>query len=639
VRLLVDNLGVNQKVHRLGFWGVFALAVGVHALAIENFFYTHDCYSALETGERLLRGEWSWHENVLRILPTLSFAPRAAFGTSMVAWHLPHLVLHGFNAALVLVLARRLGMARWPARLAGVLFGCAPLLAHAVEWLGAPYDLFVATGMLGACVAFLDRRPWRLAAFALMALLSKETALALPGILVALSWAIDGNPFQNNRLWPLVRRVWGVVALTIGCLVLRWLQFKLISYELMAGRSIAFSAGDFFATMFPALGAALVAPLDAWVGVQDPSITLGVGWAAVALVVLGLVGRRPLRPVNVALLVGGLLAMVPVLLVASELALMVANTRYLYVTAAFCAPVLALLVVGNAPTPSRWAWLLMALLAGGTVWGGIDRVQQSTATTSAVKPVVDSLSVVEPGSEVWVHSNLYDEATLRLLMSSWLHQSRGVRAVYALRGDPKVFVRTATGGMDASTSYFARRAGTTPSPGALHLMQTPSIAAVSARPRFDVAPEPKGPWRSVPVTLTPNQGLDDADDLPAIEDGNRVVVQRRLRHAQELRGPQVLVTLPEGVVTWSQLEWTIRAQSDAHPEYGVAFYHTFATVHWEPFDAHSFVTVPVIVDGTSQTVRLDLRADPARPQHPQRRLGLAPLNLPGTVTVESIRVR
>ena len=79
-RPLDGNPHVKRTAHWQGLLPVFILAAGVHALAASNFFYTHDGYSAFETGERILRGELWLHDNVLRLLPTLSFAPRAHFG-------------------------------------------------------------------------------------------------------------------------------------------------------------------------------------------------------------------------------------------------------------------------------------------------------------------------------------------------------------------------------------------------------------------------------------------------------------------------------------------------------------------------------------------------------------------------------
>jgi hypothetical protein len=630
---------VKRTAHWQGLLPVFILAAGVHALALNNFFYTHDGYSAIETGQRILRGELWLHDNVLRLLPTLSFAPRAYFGMDMVVWHLPHILLHAINAMLVLTLARRMGLERWPARLAGVLFGAAPLLAHAVEWLGAPYDLFAATGVLGASIAFLDRRPWRLLLFALVALLSKETALVLPALVVVLSICVEGQPQDRQAWWSLTKRVFPLALLTALCIGLRWMQFAMVPYDLMVGRQVGFELSRFVGAIFPSLGVCTLAPFGELLSLQDPSHVLWMGLAGLGLLGVGGVARRTHWRMLVALTAGAALVMVPVLLIGSDLFLMVFNTRYLYLSAALLAPALALILMGNRAQPGRWAMVIALVATMVTIWGGVNRVHKSTLTTAAVRPVFEVVQNQPKGTQVWIHTNLYDEATVRLLMSRWLHEVRGVRGFYVLRGTGQTFARTTHGGMDASANYFAiSDRKLYPPPDSVQFLQTPTNAALSVLPSED-EPPPPGTWSERLTGWTPHQTDEGDDDPISIASDNTFRVTRMTRPASAQQGPAAVIDLPAPHVAIGTVEITYRAHASVPPEYGVAHFGHYASLYWDPFDHQSFVSFAMETDGQTHTVTLDLSADPVAATQSPARLGLLPLNVPGEIILESIRVR
>ena len=138
----------------------------------------------------------------------------AIWGLRPAGHHLTSILLHGFNAALVVLVAvrllqaRRAGRARsWPGMLAagataGLLFGLHPLRVESVAWVSERKDLLAALFYLLGVLSYLRYaghtaavvRPWTdrrylttLLCFVL-SLLSKPTALSFPFVLLIIDW-------------------------------------------------------------------------------------------------------------------------------------------------------------------------------------------------------------------------------------------------------------------------------------------------------------------------------------------------------------------------------------------------------------------------------------------------------------------
>jgi hypothetical protein len=113
-----------------------------------------------------------------------------------VALHATNAALHGVNGFLVYSLARAIGVLRAAAICAGVLFLCYPAAAEAVAWPSGIQDVLMSTCVLLALLVAVTPRGWaaRLswAAAALLAgLLTKETAIAAPALLLLLGLIRD----------------------------------------------------------------------------------------------------------------------------------------------------------------------------------------------------------------------------------------------------------------------------------------------------------------------------------------------------------------------------------------------------------------------------------------------------------------
>jgi hypothetical protein len=136
----------------------------------------------------------------------LSFAlDYRLWGEGRTGFHLTNVLLHGLNAALVVLVGRRLlGRATaWPSEAlaagavaAGLVFGLHPLRVEAVSWITGRRDLLSAFWVLVALAAYLQateapatrRRRWLLASVVAfgVALLAKAVVMAVPIVLIAL---------------------------------------------------------------------------------------------------------------------------------------------------------------------------------------------------------------------------------------------------------------------------------------------------------------------------------------------------------------------------------------------------------------------------------------------------------------------
>jgi hypothetical protein len=149
----------------------------VHEISAENLglIFTHTYW-------------WPYGESGLyRPFTTLSYLFNYAIlggGESPAGYHAVNLLLHCLNVLLVWLLARRLGMDRWPAVFAAAIWAVHPVLTESVTNLAGRPDLLAAACLLSGFLFYLDRRWIALAVVTLIGALSKESAVTLLGIVV-----------------------------------------------------------------------------------------------------------------------------------------------------------------------------------------------------------------------------------------------------------------------------------------------------------------------------------------------------------------------------------------------------------------------------------------------------------------------
>lgn len=120
-------------------------------------------------------------------------------------FHVSSIVLHALNTLLVFVLARRWFADDWMIAAGGaLLFAVFPTHVESVAWVSGRSDLLMTTFLLAAVLLHLSPRPgaiWLGAAFLLLALLSKETAVTAVILFPLLEWA-EGRRVRLARIVP-----------------------------------------------------------------------------------------------------------------------------------------------------------------------------------------------------------------------------------------------------------------------------------------------------------------------------------------------------------------------------------------------------------------------------------------------------
>jgi hypothetical protein len=110
------------------------------------------------------------------------------FGLSVFGFHLLNVLLHLANAALLLVLASRLGFSRKGAVIAAVLWAIHPIHTEAITYQSATadplYTFFVLGGLCVLVPSFSWTSVFTACGFFLLGLLSKETAIVFPALAV-----------------------------------------------------------------------------------------------------------------------------------------------------------------------------------------------------------------------------------------------------------------------------------------------------------------------------------------------------------------------------------------------------------------------------------------------------------------------
>lgn len=207
-------------------WWPFVLllvvAAGLYGQSL-GFGYVWDDGALFVDNTLLREGDWSWAAVARPILPdTAYFRPMVLttwmaemqfFKLTPLFSHAINTVLHGINACLVYVIARRILGTRegttTVALISALLFTAHPCLVEGVAWISGRFDLlattFILTGLGAAMLPATVLRSILVGLLALGAMLSKETGVLFAPLLILL--VIARNPKQPLRsvaaeLWP-----------------------------------------------------------------------------------------------------------------------------------------------------------------------------------------------------------------------------------------------------------------------------------------------------------------------------------------------------------------------------------------------------------------------------------------------------
>ena len=134
----------------------------------------------------------------------------AVFGNHAWGWHLTTILAHLITVLLVYLLALGLRMGGDAALVAALIFGLHPAHIEAVAWISGVTEPLLGVLLLASFLSYVQGRrkesgKWKLTSLALfaLALSEKETALILPGLLLAHDWVFGeewGRPPQLRRI-------------------------------------------------------------------------------------------------------------------------------------------------------------------------------------------------------------------------------------------------------------------------------------------------------------------------------------------------------------------------------------------------------------------------------------------------------
>ncbi|NUR59511.1 MAG: phospholipid carrier-dependent glycosyltransferase [Catenulispora sp.] len=287
--------------------GLVLLVVAVQGVNIANFPTVSDDEGtylaqawAIQHGKGLAHySYWYDHPPLGWIqIAALSWLPEMFDHGSMVVMHARVIMLpvSAISSALVYVLCRRLGMARWAAALGVVVYGLSPLSVTMQREIYL--DNFAVVWMVAAFVLALSprRHLWHHVAAgfcAAAAILSKETMLV---VAPALLWAVWQGSDKATRKFSLT----GFLS-TAGLVIAQYPLYALLKGELFAGAghnslfgAISYQLGRKGGGNIFQKGSVSNLTLHWWL-VRDPVLM----YAGTAAVFAALVVRR-LRPVALA---------------------------------------------------------------------------------------------------------------------------------------------------------------------------------------------------------------------------------------------------------------------------------------------------------------------------------------------------
>jgi uncharacterized membrane protein len=119
----------------------------------------------------------------------------AAFGNHAWGWHLTTVIAHVLATLLAYLLTLSLGVSGDAALVAALVFGLHPAHIEAVAWISGATEPLLGVLLIASFLSYIRWRRtskpnWRLASVALFALAlgEKETAMILPGLLLAYDW-------------------------------------------------------------------------------------------------------------------------------------------------------------------------------------------------------------------------------------------------------------------------------------------------------------------------------------------------------------------------------------------------------------------------------------------------------------------
>ena len=212
------------------------------------------------------------------------------FGREPWAFHFLNVALHAGVAILIFILAHRLGLTKRFAFFAALLWSLHPLQTEAVAYISGLVEplhvIFVLAGLLILMPDFSWRKVGPALGFFIGALLSKETALVFPALMVALIYFFKTNNGEkfNLRSYKITWPFWLVafIYLSLRQTVLNFNQdFSMYKEANVYTENISYRVWTFLATLPHYLGL-LIWPHDLHIDREFPIYNVFLNWDVLA---------------------------------------------------------------------------------------------------------------------------------------------------------------------------------------------------------------------------------------------------------------------------------------------------------------------------------------------------------------------
>ena len=333
---------------------------------------------------RFIRGgEGLYYRPVMR----LSYQIDALLGFGVMAMHAENVILHAFNALLLVLLLRQLLVApcnRFLPWMSGLLWGLHPITTESVCWISGRSDVLAATFVLLSLLGLLyfsrHGRYGGLVVFLLcfpLAVLTKE--VMLPAVLLAVL-LLGRSPRAVDQRFSLLRGrglfYWLAAVTVAGIVFLRLIAFNSTAGGIGATTRQLFDdpVGSLLVCL-RALGfyfAKLIQPFPLNFAIMEVDPRYALLGAPLAAVGVFLLLRR--RDSLALLFVGGLALLAPAFLIAfGHIAWTPYAERYLYLPGAFMLPGLLSVLHHRLPFGFRLRRAAVVLLVAGAFAGVFQR--------------------------------------------------------------------------------------------------------------------------------------------------------------------------------------------------------------------------------------------------------------------------
>jgi tetratricopeptide (TPR) repeat protein len=194
--------------------------------------------------QSMLQGTGNYYRPIFELWLLIQYN---LFGLHPWAYHLASVLMHMAVVGLAYLLFQRLTGDRLTASMGTVIFAVHPTHIESVAWISGVTDPLCALFVLGSFLAYMrardagsstgDRIAWQVAALALyaLAMMSKETAIVVPALLVVYEWLV----VKRDSLVAQARRVTPFVVITGAYLLVRhWVLLGFMHPEAYSLKSI-----------------------------------------------------------------------------------------------------------------------------------------------------------------------------------------------------------------------------------------------------------------------------------------------------------------------------------------------------------------------------------------------------------------